>query len=170
MRSRGRVLLALLLLAVVVNLPVVHGAWQRAQLARDGVEVRARALEAGGDGSLVVRLPEEVGDRAVPETEREQSVPTSAEALDAALTAGETTVRVLPGRPQVLELAGEAGGSGGVLGVGGVLLGVTLLADLALVLAGLLAWRFAGRVGVAEPEEPDDWPFHPDRRRPPPAG
>lgn len=168
MRSRGRVLLALLLIGVVVNLPLAHGAWQRGQLARDGVEVRAVVLEPVGERTLVVRLPEEVGGSRVDDDAREQQVPASTEALDAALTAGETTVRVLPGRPQVLEVADAEGGSGGALGVGGVLLGVTLLADLALVLAGLLAWRFAGRIGVAEPEEPDDWPFHPDRRRGPP--
>lgn len=163
MRSRRGALLAILLLAVVVNVPLAHGAWQQARLARDGVEVRALVLEPTGDGTLVVRLPDQLGDSVVPEAEREQPVPASGEVRDAALTAGETTVRALPGRPQVVALAD---GAPGLLGVGGVLLGVTLLADLFLVAAALLAWRFAGRAPAgAAPEEPDDWPFHPDRRR-----
>lgn len=164
MRSRRAALLALLLLAVVVNLPLAHGAWQRAQLARDGVEVRAQVLDPDPSGRVLsVRLPGTVGDAPVPEAEREQQVPVDAATLDAARQSGDVPVRVLPGRPQVLEVVGEARA---VLGVGGVLLGVTLLADLFLVLAALLAWRFAGRAPGRGPAEPDDWPFHPDRRRP----
>lgn len=160
MRSRRGALLSILLLAVVVNLPLAHGAWQRAQLARDGVEVSALVLDdASPDGVLAVRLPAEVAGTPVTEAEREQQVAVGAETYEAALAAGGVGVRVLPDRPRVLAVVEEPSGTSGVL------LGVTLLADLFLVVAALLAWRFAGRAPAAETEEPDDWPFHPDRRR-----
>lgn len=134
--SRRRWLL-LALVVVLVNLPLVHSAWLRSQVERSGVDVVAEVR--GGpdrDGRAYVDfvLPEEIDDVRVADGERAWTVEVSDRARDAAVAAGEITVRVLPDRPSAYAVDGEVRGRG--------LLVITLLVDLVVLLAAGLLWRF----------------------------
>ena len=98
---RGRVTLVLLL-AALVNVPLVHGAWLGHRLDRDGVDTTATVVEAR-DGLVVLRMPADV-DPARPEF----PVRLGGDAGD--VEAGdEVPVRVLPDDPGTFEAEGQAG-------------------------------------------------------------
>ena len=130
----SRVLL-LLLLAVLVNLPLVHGWWQGERLARDGVEVVGRVTE--------LRLTREPGDRQgwvsfrLPDELDRDGVEWPARLEPAAFAAARATrrvdVRVLAAEPGVHLVDGQHTGHGAVLLAG--------LGNLVLLL-GVLTWRF----------------------------
>ncbi len=132
---RRRALLVLLLLAVLVNLPLVHGAWTDHRVSADGTDVRATVVDTrtvGGQREVTFRLPEHLDP-----DQRVWRADVDAAAYAEAGSAGTLAVRVVPGDPAAQRVAGEAGSS--------ILLVLTLLADLVLAAAALLAWRFAGR-------------------------
>jgi len=147
----GRALLALVVVAVLVNLPVVHQAWQRWQLDRQGVDVAAEVtdsdvLREDDDPVYVVRfrLPESVD----PE-QRTWPADVSRAAYDRAKEAGTIGVRVLPDHPSAQRVEGQHAGV-----VGFVIVGVV---DLLVLLLGLLVWRHR-RSGGADDDPAADGP------------
>ena len=135
----------LVLLAVVVNLPFLHQAWQRHRLAHDGRHVSAEVtatdvLRAQSDPLYVVRfrLPAEIDParRTWPaEVDR-----TTYERAEASRRIG---VRVLPERPSAQRVDGERTGS-----LGYVIIGVV---DAIVLLIGLLLWGQRRRRASGEP-------------------
>lgn len=132
--GRGR-WLALALVALVVNLPVLQGWWADRQLAADGVEVRAEVVEAvvlgeGDDARPVVafRLP-----RRVDEAQSAWAVEVDRATFDDAERSGLAEVRVLPGRPSVFEVVGEVRSRVGLV--------LTLAVDVVLLVVVVAARR-----------------------------
>ncbi|GAA4083143.1 DUF3592 domain-containing protein [Nocardioides kongjuensis] len=132
---RGGVLVALVVVALLVNLPLAHLTWQRWELSRDGVEVTGdvtatNVLRETTDPHYVVRfrLPEDVdpGRRTWP-AEVDHATWRSAE------DSGEIGVRVLPDEPSVQRVDGARSSALGYVVIGGV--------DLIVLLLGLLLWR-----------------------------
>ncbi len=129
LRSRaGRVVLVLLL-AALVNLPLVHGAWLGHRLDEDGVTTDATVVEAQ-DGLVVLRMPADVDAG-----ESEFPVRLSDDAADGVDEGDTVRVRVLPDDPGTFEAAGQAGN--------GLLYGLVGFADV--VLAGFLLLLLAHR-------------------------
>ena len=131
---RGGVLVALVVVALIVNLPFAHLTWQRWELSRDGVAVTGEVtatnvLRASTDPHYVVRfrLPEEVDPQR-----RTWPAEVDHATWRAAEDTGEIGVRVLPGRPSVQRADG-----GHASPVGYVVIGVV---DLIVMLLGLLLW------------------------------
>ncbi|WP_227465752.1 hypothetical protein [Nocardioides dongkuii] len=127
---RGSVVLLLALL-LAVNLPLVHSSWQRRQVERTGTDVVAEVTadaERGGRYLLSYRLPDG-GPSGTAQVDEETH--------DAAVERGTVTVRVLPDDPAVHVVEGEVRGA--------TIWVITLLADLLLVAAALLSWRYGGR-------------------------
>ncbi|MBM0127955.1 DUF3592 domain-containing protein [Pimelobacter simplex] len=130
--GRGGVLVALVVVALLVNLPLAHLAWQRWELSRDGLEVTAEVtdtdvLRATSDPHHVVRfrLPEDVDPRRRTwPAEVDRATWRDAEGT------GEIGVRVLPGKPSVQRVDGAHASR-----VGYVVIGVV---DAIVLLLGLL--------------------------------
>lgn len=137
--GRGSVAV-LLLLAVVVNLPLVHQAWQHRQLDRDGRDVVAAVTAAevlrpdSADPVHVVRfrLPEDVDPSG-------QTWPAEIDraTYDDAERTQQIEVRVQPGKPGNQEVAGATRSS-----LGYVVIGVV---DATVVLLALLLWAHRRR-------------------------
>lgn len=132
--GRGGVLVALVVVALLVNLPLAHLAWQRWELSRDGVEVIAEVtdtnvLRATSDPHYVVRfrLPEDVDPQR-----RTWPAEVGHAAWRDAEDNGEIGVRVLPGKPSVQRVDGAHASP-----VGYVVIGVV---DAIVLLLGLLLW------------------------------
>lgn len=135
MEGRRSVLVALVLAAVLVNLPVAHQAWQRWELARDGREVTAEVthtdvLRAQTDPHRVVRFRLPAGIDA---QRRTWPAEVDRATFEAAQDSGEIGVRVLPGKPSVQRVDGAHASP-----VGYVVIGVV---DAIVLLLGLLLWR-----------------------------
>ena len=133
-RRFPRGVLLVLLLLVVVNLPLVHGAWIGRQVERNGVDVVATvvATRPSGDGGLVeFRFDEQIdpGQTTWP-------VALAERAFDTAEATDELAVRVVPGEPSRYRVPGAQGA--------GLLTGLTLFADVVLLLALVLLWRRRG--------------------------
>ncbi|WKN48595.1 hypothetical protein [Nocardioides sp. Arc9.136] len=128
-RRRWTPTLAVVLVAALVNLPVVHGLWLDRRLAADGV-VRVATVEAHrerGDAHLLQYVVEDFpGTADVDPDVYEQAVRT-----------GQVAVRVLPDDPSARRVEGEVRGRLGLV--------LALVADAALALMLLLLWRFRGR-------------------------
>ena len=146
MRSRGGGILLLVLLALVINLPVAHGAWTNRQLDRDGVDVSATVVDHGtlppkDDPKHFVdfRFPESIDPEG-----RAWSVGVSRAAYDDAVATGRIEVRVLPDSPATFRVEGEK--------TSGLVLGLTLFADVVLLAMVVLTWRFAGLLGRRRPD------------------
>lgn len=141
MSSRIRTLLVLAVLAAVINLPIAHGAWTDARLDRDGVEVTATVADHGTlppeddpKHFLEFRYPDEIDpDGGL------WSVGVSRATYDAAVASERVEVRVLPGSPATFRVDGQQ--------TAGLVLGLTLFADVILGGLALLTWRFGGRLG-----------------------
>jgi hypothetical protein len=121
----------------LVNLPLVHSSWLRSQVERSGVDVNAEVAggpDRGGRAYVDFVLPDRVGDVALDAAERAGSVEVDDQVRDRAVETGELEVRVLPDRPSAYAVDGEVRGRG--------LLVLTLLADLLVLLAAGLLWRF----------------------------
>lgn len=135
-RSRGGAALALLLLAVLVNLPLAHSAWVERRVQTSGTDVTAVVVGhevVGGDEHwLSFTFPEEVDpDRRTWTAEVDPGT------YDAAVASGEVSVRVLPDRPSEYTVDGAV--------TSRVPLVLTLVADLLLVLAAVFVVRRGGR-------------------------
>lgn len=136
---------AVLLLGVVVlalvNLPLLHSAWQTRQVERSGVEVQAEVVDdtvEGGRSFVAFALPEEIEGERLAEGERGWTVEVTDEARRTAVADGELTVRVLPDNPSAYSVEGQVRGAGALV--------VTLVVDVVLLLVALLLWRFRRRV------------------------
>lgn len=137
--GRGSVAV-LLLLAVVVNLPLVHQAWQHRQLDRDGRDVLAvvtgtEVLRPDSPDPVHVvrfRLPEDVDPSG-------QSWPAEIDRVtyDTAEQSKRIEVRVQPGKPGNQQVTGATSSS-----LGYVVIGVV---DAIVVALGLLLWAHRRR-------------------------
>lgn len=139
MTRRSSSLVAVALLVLVINLPLVHGTWTRWQVERSGEDVTAAVVghRTAGEGSsaehwVSFRFPEEVD----PDGETWQAEVDEA-AYDEAVAAGEISVRVLPDDPAAHQVDGAVRGYAGLV--------VTLVADAFLLVLVLLLWRYRGR-------------------------
>lgn len=133
--GRGRYVFALLLLAALVNLPLVHSTWQEHRVSASGTDVTATVVHdrsSGGEHAVWFRFPRDVDpDR------RTWRADVDATTYGAAVASGEIAVRVLPGDPSAYRATGTV--------ESGLLLVATLVADLLLLVTVLLLWRFGGR-------------------------
>jgi hypothetical protein len=141
MSARLRSLLVLALLAVVINLPIAHGAWVDSQLDRDGIDVTATVVDHGtlppkDDPKyfLDFRYPEEIDPDG-----GEWSVGVSRATYDEAVASEQLEVRVLPDSPARFRVEGQQTSS--------LVLVLTIFADVILVGFALLTWRFGGSIG-----------------------
>ncbi|MDN4161236.1 hypothetical protein [Nocardioides abyssi] len=128
-RPRRVPVLPVVLVAALVNLPVLHGVVLDRQLAADGVDrsVRVEAhREAGGRHLLDYVV---AGSGYVADVEED--------VYEAAVRTGEVEVRLLPDEPSTHRVAGEVRSRVGLV--------VVLLTDAALVLMLGLLWHFRGR-------------------------
>jgi len=137
---RGSALVTLVLLAVVVNLPLLNHAWTQWRLDRSGVDVTAtvtshRLVDPGGDVShrIWFIFPADIdAGRSTRRAEVEKST------YDDAVASGRIGVRVVENDPAVFRADGAV--------TSRVLLVVTLIADAILVVAFLLWRRFRDRL------------------------
>lgn len=135
MKRRTRYVLALVLAAVLVNLPLLHATWTDLRVDRSGVEVEATVVDhrtAGGQHLLTFRFPEDIDP-----DQRTWSADVDAATFDRAVGTGEITVRVVESDPAAYRVDGQVGSS--------ALLVITLIADVLLVAVALLLWRYGGR-------------------------
>ena len=137
--GRGSVAL-LVLLAVVVNLPLAHRAWQHHRLDRAGRDVTATVTATdvlrprSADPVHVVRfrLPEDVDPAG-----RTWPADVDRATYERAERSGEIGVRVVPGSPGTQAVDGATGSTLGWLVIGVV--------DLVVLLLGLLLWTHRRR-------------------------
>ena len=127
------------LLAFVVNFPLVHSTYQRWQVERSGVDVVAEVTETrtvGGDLLVVFTVPgddrREAFEGAVSEVDEET--------FESARDTGQLEVRVLPDDGGAFTVEGQVVSRFGLV--------VTLLADLFLVAMLVLMVRFRSSMGV----------------------
>lgn len=140
-RSRRRAALLVLLLAVVINLPLLRGWYQEQRVESSGKDVTATVVDdrvVNGDEFWVsFTFPEDVDpDQKTRQAEVDE------ETYDDAVARGEIRVRVLEGDPSAYRAEGTVDSV--------VPLVVTLVADLLLLLIALLVWRYGGRVMRAQ--------------------
>lgn len=135
--SRRRAAFLVVLLAVVVNLPLVHSWYQDQRIASSGADVTATVVDdrvlAGDEFWLSFTFPEDVDP-----DQRTWQAQVSEEAYDDAVASGEITVRVVEDDPSAYRAEGTVDSY--------VPLVITLVADLILVLVVLLLLRYGGRV------------------------
>lgn len=138
-RSRRKALLLLALLVLLVNLPLAHSTWTRSRVERSGVDVTAtvtdtREMTSGDETGYLVefRLPADIDPEQGLWTARIDA-PTHAQAVETE----QLAVRVLADQPSAYVVEGQVSGRIG--------LWITLVADLCLLLIGLLLVRFRGR-------------------------
>jgi hypothetical protein len=139
---RVRTWLLLVLLAVVVNLPIVHSTWTSSRVDRAGIDVAAQVTRnevRDGRHWIEFTLPEGVD----PE-QRTWSAELTGPAYDEAVAAGEVGVRVLEDEPSAYRVDGAVEGHG--------VLAVTLSVDALLLVVLLLLWRFRGPSGPLRTE------------------
>jgi hypothetical protein len=139
---RVRTWLLLVLLAVVVNLPLVHSSWTSSKVDGSGVDVTAQVTgDAVRDGGhwLEFTFPEDIDP-----DQRTWSAEVDAAVFDEAVASGEIGVRVLEGDPSAYRVDGAVEGNG--------VLVLALVADALLLVALLLLWRFRGRMGPLRTE------------------
>lgn len=130
-RNRRRALALVVVLIVVVNLPFAHGWWVGRSIDTDGVDVTATvtATRQNGDGGLV----EFRYDRETDPDQRTWTAALDGPGFERAKGDETIRVRVVPGRPERYRVAGESGA--------GVLVVLTVVADVFLLLALALIWR-----------------------------
>jgi hypothetical protein len=122
----------LLLLAVVVNLPLVHSTWTDARVESSGVEVAATVVDHDS-GRLAFRFPTDIDP-----DQRTWSAEVDDATYDDAVETGEVKVRVLEDDPSAYRADGAVESR--------VPLVATIVADLVLLTLALLMWRFGGRM------------------------
>jgi hypothetical protein len=133
--KRTRHLVVLLVAVVLINLPLLHATWTDLRVDRSGIDVAATVVDhrtADGQHLVTFRFPEEVDP-----DQRTWSADVDATTYDQVVDSGEIEVRVIPDDPASYRADGQVESN--------TLLVVTLIADLLLVLAALLLWRYGGR-------------------------
>ena len=125
----------LVLVAALINLPMLHGIWLNSKLDRQGVDVTAEVMDdrdRPGDYLIAFRVPAE-GDRE----EFTGVAKVDQETHDQAVRTQEIEVRILPDTPGAYRVEGQVTGRVGLV--------IALLADLLLViLVGLMLISVAG--------------------------
>lgn len=137
MTRRVRTWLVLLLLVVVVNLPLVHSTWTDVRIDGSGVDVTAQVTgDDVRDGThwISFTFPEKIDAE-----QRKWTAEVDRSTYDDAVASGVIGVRVVEDDPAAYRVDGAVEGD--------AVLVATLVADLVLLLAGLLFWRFRGRMG-----------------------
>ncbi|HEU5038347.1 MAG TPA: hypothetical protein VFT70_15165 [Nocardioides sp.] len=136
-RSRRRAALLVVLLAVVINLPLLHSWYQQQRVRTSGTDVTATVVDNrvlnGDEYWISFRFPE-----GVDPDQKARQAEVDEEAYDDAVASGQITVRVLEGDPSAYRAEGAVDSL--------VPLVVTLVADGILLLIALLLWRYGGRV------------------------
>ena len=134
---RGWLLIAMV--AMLVNLPMVHSTWTQWRVARSGTDVTARVadtmeLPPVDDPEYVVAFafPQQVDPQ-----QRRWTARVDRPAYERAVDERTIRVRVLEGRPAAYRAEGQVTSSLGLV--------ITLLADLGLLLMVLFAARHRGR-------------------------
>ena len=137
--QRKRRILLVLLMVALINLPILHSTWTRANVERSGTVVTATVVDdrvtEHDDGDrywLAFTFPEEVDpDQEVWPAEVDKDV------YDDAVATQQVEVKVLEERPSAYEAEGQVRHWSGLV--------VTLLADLILLAIVALFWRFGRR-------------------------
>ncbi|TIC89142.1 hypothetical protein E8D34_01170 [Nocardioides sp. GY 10113] len=158
MGSGRRVAWALVLVAVLVNLPLADHLWSQVRLHRSGVETTAQVVSTRVVGAraephyvLQFRYDGDVDpDRQIWPIEVDRPAYLAAE------SDGWLRVRVVPDRLSAYTVEGAVTGSTGWV--------VLLVVDALLVALAAVLW-WARRVGRWRPGEPED-PERPDPSRP----
>lgn len=122
--------LLVVLVVFLVNLPAIHEGWTDHEVATQGRDVAAVVLDArGSDGRYLVdyTLPEDIDPEQV-----RYSASVDAETFQAAQSTDRLAVRVIPGRPDANRPDGLVASS--------LFLVVAIVADVVLVLIGVLTW------------------------------
>jgi hypothetical protein len=134
-QSRRRAALLVVLLAVVVNLPLLHSWYQDQKVASSGKDVTATVVDDrvvdGDEFWLSFTFPEDVDH-----DQKSWQAEVSEEAYDDAVASGRITVRVADDDPSAYRAEGTVDSR--------VPLVLTLGADLILLLVVLLIWRYGG--------------------------
>lgn len=144
-QRKRRVLLVVLMVAFI-NLPLLHSTWTRAKVERSGTVVTAtvadhRVTDHDGEDRywLAFTFPEDVDpDQEVWPVEVEEDV------YDDAVATERVEVRVLPDSPATFRVEGQQ--------TSGLVLGLTIFADVVIVGMILLTWRFGGSLGRRRPD------------------
>ena len=135
--SRRRAAWLILLLAVVVNLPILHSWYQNQKVATSGQDVTATLVDhrvvAGDEFWISFTFPKKVD----PDQKKWQAE-VSKEAYDDAVASGEVTVRVVEDDPSAHRVEGAVESR--------VPLVITAIADVILFVIILLLWRYGGRM------------------------
>jgi hypothetical protein len=139
-RPRPKAVLLVVLVVVLINLPLAQGVWTRRQVDRSGTDVTATVTEhdvlsPGDDPDYFLAF---VFDEAVDPEQRTWTAQVNRATYGRAVASRELGVRVLPGDPPAYRADGQVTHRAGWL--------VTGAADLALIAALLLLWRFRGRL------------------------
>jgi hypothetical protein len=132
---RSKVLLVALAV-VMINLPFVHSTWQEHRIDQDGVDVAATVsdyYQDDGKPYVTFEVPESADQPGFDGTVRMEP-----SAYDDAVATREVQVRVLPSSSTVWRVEGEARSDVG--------LGITLLANVFLLVLVLLLLRFGSRL------------------------
>ena len=133
--SRRRAALVVVLLAVVINLPLLHSWYQDQKVRTSGTDVTATLVDdrvVNGDEYWVsFRFPESVDP-----DQKAWTAEVSEEAYDDAVASGEITVRVDEGNPSAYRAEGAVDSN--------VPLVITAIADVILLLIVLLLLRYGG--------------------------
>ncbi|MDO9497000.1 MAG: hypothetical protein Q7J48_14940 [Nocardioides sp.] len=142
MNRRAKALLLIVLVAVVVNLPMVHSTWTAWRVDRVGVDVVATVTDTSevSDEAYLVefRMP-----RDADPDERLWTAQVDEATYDDAVATEQVGVRVLPDQPSAYRVDGEVTSRLGLV--------ITVFVDLLMLLAAVLVWRYGGR-GLGRPE------------------
>lgn len=134
---RGWLLIAMV--ALLVNLPIVHSTWTQWRVARSGTDVTATVTDTGVLPPM--RKPQYVVAFAFPKRvdpeQRRWTARVDRAAYDRAVDERTIEVRVLEGRPAAYRADGQVTSPVGIV--------ITLVADLGLLLMVLFAARHRGR-------------------------
>lgn len=125
------------LAALVINLPLAHGAYYGWRLDRDGVDTRAVVVDTRlvpEDAEDPEHVVEFRFDRDLDPEQRTWFADVDPDTYERAEADGRLAVRVLPDRPATHEAEGQQSGS--------LPLVITLLGDLMLLGVAVLYWRF----------------------------
>jgi hypothetical protein len=140
MRTRRGTIMLLVLLALLINLPLGHGAWTTWRLDRAGTVVTATV-----DDTRILRPddPRYFVDFAYPRDvdpeQRTWTAQVTEAAYDDAVASEEIDVEVLPDAPATFRAEGQV--------TSGLVLAFTLIGDAILAGIAVLAWRLGGSLG-----------------------
>lgn len=134
-KRRTRYALVVLLAAVLVNLPLLHGTWTDVRVDRSGVDVTATVTDhrtVGGQHLVTFRFPDDVDTE-----DRTWTADVEASTYERAVDSGEIGVRVVEDDPSAYRVDGQVDSAAVVV--------VTVIADVVLLVVVLLLWRYGGR-------------------------